>query len=80
MYLSTHSLTLFALIALVTSVTPPFNPRAFEDVFGKRHATENNDLIIDLGYERYQCFLNTSTGLNNWLGYKREPPIIREKL
>ena len=75
MYLFTYSLILFAFLASVTSITPQFNPRAFEHVAGKRHATENldsNNLVVDLGYERYQGFYNTSAGLNNWLGYERE--------
>lgn len=40
------------------------------DVVEKRQdAFSQTDLIVDLGYERYQGVANSSTGLNTWLGY-----------
>ena len=40
------------------------------EAIGKRQdASSPADLIVDLGYERYQGVANSSTGLNTWLGY-----------
>lgn len=54
----------------------PFNARPFESFSHKRQLIENtsaNELIVDLGYERYQGVANASTGLNTWKGYMALP-------
>ncbi len=33
-----------------------------------------DDLIVDLGYERYEGVSNTITGLNTWFGFVPEVP------
>lgn len=73
MYFSAYAFTLSAILTSVTSTTPSYNPRPFDRVKSMRQLSASRtatDLIVDLGYERYQGILNSSTGLNNWFGYE----------
>ena len=62
-----------SILALVSS--SPFNPRPFDRLLSSRQISFNtsNDLIVDLGYERYQGVHNESTGLNTWKGCELSP-------
>ena len=59
----------FALAALVHA--SPLDLHPFDHSYDARDLDLNasSDLVVDLGYERYQGVHNDSTGLNTWKGY-----------
>ena len=68
------SLALGAVLATGVLATP-FTPKPFDAALSKRQSTIPADnLVVDLGYERYQGVANSSTGLNTWRGLRYAAP------
>jgi len=59
--------TVNLLFVNLSHATPYQRTRAF-DGFKKRASANTSSLTVDLGYGIYQGILNSTTGLNNWLG------------
>lgn len=71
---SMRSLSLIFVTCVVAASTvsavPYRNSRAFEAVKTKRQEQRTSPpLRVDLGYQLYQGFHNTTSGLNIWEGY-----------
>ena len=66
----------FAFVALVHA--SPLEPHPFDHLVAARELalSASSDLVVDLGYERYQGVHNDSTGLNTWKGYYKAPSFL----
>ena len=65
-------LLLIAYAALISSVpgTHAYQARSLNSVLNQRqYSGPSQDLVVDLGYERYQGVSKATTGLNEWFGY-----------
>ena len=65
-------LILMAYAAVISSVsaTAAYQARSLDGVLQRRQSSvPSQNLVVDLGYERYQGVSNTTTGLNDWFGH-----------
>lgn len=72
----TMNLLMFTLTALVHASF--HDSRPFDHLVAARELawTASSDLVVDLGYERYQGVHNDSTGLNTWKGYDKNLSLL----
>lgn len=66
-------LTACALLATALAAAVSFNKDPFREALSKRQApaVSTSSLTVDLGYEIYHGVANSSTGLNDFLGYSQ---------
>lgn len=67
----------FLLATMTVAASPPSSPYVGFSQFVKREDDIANfterSLIVDLGYEIYEGWTNTSASLNIWQGYVSRP-------
>ena len=69
--LSTVVTTITLLVVLVCGAFPAHGFKTYDATLQVRQASNSSaSLQVDLGYEIYEGFANSSTGLNVWRGYK----------
>ena len=62
-------------ILVISALATPFTPKPFDSILSKRQSSSSsNNLVVDLGYERYQGVANSTTGLNTWKGVRYAAP------
>lgn len=72
-----HLLALLSILTSRISASPSYNSRPFVSFLARREALSNTStaaLEVDLGYERYQCVADSSTGLNTFKGIRFAAP------
>ena len=63
-------LTVCAAVISNVTATNSYRARSLNSVLTQRQsAGPPSNLVVDLGYERYQGVSNATTGLNDWFGY-----------
>jgi len=58
-------------VALAATVSAaPFSNGPFDSAFSKRQSPDvsSTNLTVDLGYEVYQGYWNSESGINSWQG------------
>ena len=69
-------LTVCAAVISSVSATNVYRARSLKSVLSERQSSgPSQNLVIDLGYERYQGVSNATTGLNDWFGYVVAVPM-----
>ena len=68
----------FVLVFAALVRASPLDPHPFDHLLAAREPawSASSNLIVDLGYERYQGVHNDSTGLNTWKGCFKVPSFL----
>lgn len=72
-FCSLGAVILFLWLGLGAAQRLRYDHQAFTRGSGRRQESSSialeSNLVVDLGYERYQGVANASSGLNTWLGW-----------